>query len=345
MFLSIGTFLNLVAQVLAAVSLLTSLFTIADTMAALVAVVLIIMYVSFGGVWGTGLVGMAKTVLLFGSLLFSGLIAFSKMGGWSGFQAAFPRNPWFSLFGRGVASDLAAAFSVIVGVVSTQTYVQAIVSSRDEQAARNGALISAFLVALAGIPGVLVGFFMRANFPSLTPSQAFPAFILQFLPPWLGGIAIATLLIAVVGTGGGLALGISSVLTRDIYQSYLAPNSDPKRNLLVSRLIIVGVSLLSFFLAISGQLKSLILEWTYLSMGLRGATVCLPLIAALFWGDRVYPTAGRWAILLAPLTVILCRICGFQIDPLYPGLLVSAIVLVVGSMMKTNDVGLSQDSF
>lgn len=89
-FLSIGTFLNLVAQVLAAVSLLTSLFSIADTMAAFIAVVLIIIYVSFGGVWGASLVGLAKTVLLFGSLLVSGFVALSKTGGWPGLRAAFP---------------------------------------------------------------------------------------------------------------------------------------------------------------------------------------------------------------------------------------------------------------
>lgn len=333
-FLSIGTFLNLVAQVLAAVSLLTSLFSIADTMAALIAVVLIIIYVSFGGVWGASLVGLAKTVLLFGSLLVSGFVALSKTGGWPGLRAAFPGYPWFSLFGRGLASDLAAAFSVIVGVVSTQSYVQAIVSGRDEKSARNGALIAAVLAAAAGIPGVLVGLFMRANFPGLDPSQAFPAFILRFLPPWLGGMAIATLLIAVVGTGGGLALGISTVLTRDVYQSYLAPNSGPRRNLLVSRSIIIGVSLLSLLLVISGQLKSLILEWTYLSMGLRGATVCLPLIAALFWGNRINPSAGRGAVLLGPSAVILWRLFGFQIDPLYPGLVISGVTLVLGSTGK-----------
>ena len=112
-------------------------------------------------------------------------------------------------FGRGVTVDLAAGFSLIVGVLSTQTYIQNILFGRDTNASRKGAMLAAILVPLAGIPGILVGLYMRLNFAGLPPVQAFPVFILTHLPSWLAGIALATLIITVVGTGAGLVLGIA----------------------------------------------------------------------------------------------------------------------------------------
>lgn len=326
-FSSVGTFLNLVAQLLAAVALLTSMLTIPPWLAATVAGALMTAYVIFGGVWGTGLVGFTKLVLLYGSLLVTGVTAYHLTGGWGALHATFPSFPWFSLFGRGATTDLAACFSLVVGVLSTQTYIQAIFSGRNVKAARQGALLSAFLIPPAGIPGILVGLFMRANFPDLDPGQALPVFILRFLPPWLAGAALATLLVAVVGTGAGLALGISTMFTKDIYQRYFADRATAGRSLMVARLVILIVVALSVAIVLNGNLGSLILEWTYLSMGLRGATICLPLLAALLLRGKINPAAGQWAVVLGPLSAILWKLTGATLDPLYPSLLVSLAVL------------------
>lgn len=135
---------------------------------------------------------------------------------------------------------------------------------------------------------------------------------------------------AVVGTGAGLALGISTMVTKDIYQRYFAGKATADRNLLVARLVILIVVALSIAIVVSGNLGSPILEWTYLSMGLRGATICFPLLAALFLPNKVKPLAGRWAVILGPLAVITCKLTGAALDPLYPGLLVSLAILGLG---------------
>lgn len=334
-FSSVGTFLNLVAQLLAAVALLTSMLAIPPWLAATVAGALMTAYVVFGGVWGAGLVGFTKLVLLYGSLLITGLVAHNLTGGWEALHTTFPDFPWFSLLGRGATADLAACFSLVVGVLSTQTYIQAIFSGRNVTAARRGALLSAFLIPPAGIPGILVGLFMRANFPDLEPGQALPVFILRFLPPWLAGVALATLLVAVVGTGAGLALGISTMVTKDIYRRYFVKDNKANQSLLVARLVILIVVALSVAIVLSGNLGSLILEWTYLSMGLRGATICFPMLAALFLQDKINPTAGRWAVVFGPLAAIVWKLTGRALDPLYPSLLVSMIVLLIGLLGPT----------
>jgi len=135
LFTSIGMFLSVIPQVLAFVALSTSMFRVDPFLAAVIAVLLMITYVLFGGVLGTGMVGISKLMLLYFSLITAGFIAYTLTGGFAGLRHTPPAFPWFSLFGRGVHQDLASAFSLLVGVISTQIYLQAIFSGKNVQAA------------------------------------------------------------------------------------------------------------------------------------------------------------------------------------------------------------------
>lgn len=332
-FSSIGIFLNVVGQGLAAVALLTSMFNISPLTAAIMGIFLVLGYVFFGGVWGTGLVGVTKLGLLYITTIVCGVMAYNLVGGYTGLTEKFDYHPWFSLFGRGLDIDAAAGFSLIVGVLSTQTYIQAVYSGKDAKTARRGAIISAFMIPSVGIGGILVGLYMRAYFPSTPSSEVLPVFIMKFLPPWAGGVVLATLLVAVVGTWAGLSLGISTMITKDIYKRYLRKPAADREILFVQRLLIFVVCALCV-LFVNGNLKSLILGWSFLSMGLRGCTILFPLLGAMFFPRLVSPMAGILAACLGPLANL-----GWHalyprgLDPLYPGLIMSFLTLVLVSII------------
>jgi len=332
-FTSIGIFFNLIAQVLAFCALITAIYPLSPTVAALLGMVLVLAYVLFGGVWGTGLTGVVKLILLYVAMLACGFEAFSLVGGVEGLTAKFPAYPWFSLFGRGLSQDLAAGFSLLVGVLSTQTYFQALSSAKNVGEARKGALISALLIPPIGVGGILVGLFMRANFPATPSSEVLPVFILTFLPPVAAGVVLATLLISVVGTWAGLTLGISTMVTRDLYQRFVCPQGDSKNVLLIQRGIIVAICLVAVFFA-TGNAGSLILGWSFLSMGLRGCTILFPLLAAIFFPGRITPAAGLASALLGPLSDILWKIFVPKgMDPLFPGLLAGLSALIIVNLV------------
>ncbi len=337
-FTSIGIFFNVIGQLLAFVAIMTSVFPISPLLAAGIGVLLVLAYVMFGGVWGTGLVGVVKLLLLYACAISCGAMAYYLVGGASGLAEKFSYYPWFSLFGRGLSVDMAAGFSLLVGVLSTQTYIQATLSGRDVGEARKGALISAVMIPPVGIGGILVGLYMRSAFPDMPSAEALPVFILKFLPPALGGVILATLLIAVVGTWAGLSLGISTMLTKDIYKKFFRKQASDKETLAMQRLMIFLVALLSLYF-VQGNTKSLILGWSFMSMGLRGCTVLLPLLGAMFFSQWVTPRAGVAATLLGPLSCLLCHILYPKgIDPLYPGLLISFVTLVAVSALTTKKV-------
>ncbi|KAF1085238.1 Sodium/glucose cotransporter [Sporotomaculum syntrophicum] len=332
-FTSAGIFLNIIAQGLSAVALLTSMFHMSPVVAAVISVFLVLAYVFSGGVWGTGLVGVAKLILIYLTTIFCGVMAYGMLGGWSGLTTNFPPFPWLSLFGRGFNTDFAAGFSLLVGVLSTQTYIQAIFSAKSLSSARMASLVSAFMIPPVGIGGILIGLFMRANFPDTPSEQVLPIFVMNFLPPLLAGVVLATLLVAIIGTWAGLTLGVSTMLAKDIYKRFICCDADDLKILKIQRILIFTVSALGVLFVVS-SLKSMILGWSFLSMGLRGCTVFFPLLGAVFFSRFVKPMAGIMAALIGPCVDLIWHfLYPNGIDPLYVGLLASFLTLLFLSML------------
>lgn len=338
-FVSFGMFLNVVPQVFSSIALIQPLLDLDYTIIALLTVTLMAFYIIFGGLWGTGLMGVCKVVLSLAGLSIGGGFAFQLLGGFNGLAESFPPYPWFSLFGRGVGTDLAAAFSLLLGVLSSQIYFQAIFSSRSLKTARAGAMLSAVLIPLIGAGAIAIGLFMRVNHPDILPAQALPLFVLQYLHPLFSGILFATLILVSIATGAGLILGITTMLSRDLFQYYY-PKARDGQVLLVFRLLIVFAAAVVFLTVLLAGSNVVILHWSYLSLGLRGATICFPLLAALFLKGKISAAAGTAAVLLAPLTVIMFSFLPLKLNPLYPGLVVSLFVLGLGYLISRN--GLQQ---
>jgi SSS family solute:Na+ symporter len=337
-FTSFGIYFNVIAGALAFAALFDSALHVGSMVAASLGLILVVAYVALGGVWATGMAGIVKLILLYVSMAVCGVTAYVKVGGISGLSAQLPSYPWFSLFGRGYGTDFAAGFSMLIGVLSTQTYFQAIGSGRSFEEARKGAWISALLTPPVGLGGVMVGLYMRAAFPKTPSSEVLPIFILKFLPPVLAGIVLATVLIAVVGSTAGLVLGISTMFTKDIYRRYVRPQSQSRESLLVQRLAILVLCAIPL-LFVKGRAESLIIGWSFMSQGLRGCTVLFPLLGAMFLPRWVTPKAGIAAALLGPLTNFGWHIVSPKgIDPLYPGLLASFLALAVASAFTKKDV-------
>lgn len=338
---SVGIFFSIVSNILSAIPLMSAIFGFSAIHAAGAVCLLTVVYVFFGGVWGTGLIGVLKSILIYITLAAVGVVAFDGMGGISGFLTAFPANPWFNLLGRGAWVDIGSGLSLIVGTLSTQTYIQAIYAARDVRAARQGALTAALITLPTGLPAVMVGMYMRVHHPDIDPIDALPLFILQYLPPWLGGVAIATLLLAAIGSSAGLVLGVGTMLSRDIVGKYWNKISESAM-LTVNRAAVLIITLAATLVTF-GNLKSLVLEWNFLSMGLRGAGIFLPLTAAIFWPGKIRPILALWSMAAGAGTSLLWKLVfPTGIEPLYPGLIMSGLLLVVGRLSFSRKNQLSE---
>lgn len=331
---SMGSFLSIVSQFLSGIILITTVSYLGAFSATAAVLLLMLVYVIFGGVWGAGYVGIAKTILLYLSVGVCGLMALHMQGGIASFMAILPAERYFNLFARGVVLDLGSGISLILGMLTTQAYIQAVISARTLRLSRIGVLASAVAIPIVGIGGILVGMYMRIHHPEINPGSALPQFILQYVPPLAGGGVMAALLVAVVGTGAGVSLGLGSMIYNDIYRVYINKNSDEASGLLVTRLSIVMILLCAAIFS-SGNLGTLILEWSFLSMGLRGAVAFGPLCAALFLKGRI---PGRFALasmIAGPAVVLILTISPMlNIDPFLAGVAANLSVLGAGFIVK-----------
>jgi SSS family solute:Na+ symporter len=336
---SFAIFIHITGQVLSAVAIFTSMFHVKVGLAVVFTIGLIISYIFFGGFLGTSMVGIVKSFLLYFTLMISGAITYHHFHGVSGLVAAFPKEPWFNLFSEGIYAGIAQGFSMVVGIVSTQTYLQAMFAGKNEKESQKGAYLSALLIPPVGFICTIIGLYMRSAHPGIIPKEALPSFILTYLNPWIGGITIATLIISVIGTGAGLTLGIGTMMNRDIYVKFINPQADDKQQLRVLRLSVFAIAILAMLMVFANA-NSLILAWGFLSMALRGTTIFIPLIGALYFKKYIHPHAGFIAITVAPIISVLWELWGLaHINSLYVGLLSSAILLIgISAMMKHRDL-------
>lgn len=326
LFSATGMFVHIVAQLLACGALLSTLFDISLLSGAVIAVLLTALFTVGGGMSSAGPLGLMKMVLIYMTMAAAGVLAVSHSGGLQQMRASLPEFPWFSLFGYGAKEGLSDFCSMLVGVISTQTYLQAIFSARCTTCARNGALISAALIPPLGLLGIAVGLAMRLSAPGIDSAKALPLFLAQQLHPALAGIAFASLLITAVGTAAGLAMGVGTTLLVDVVSKM---KGSPRHDLLFMRLLTLG-ALLSAFGILLCNLDSAIMKWSFLSMGLRGATLCIPLLFAIFMRERTTATGGALSIYAAPAAVIISGICSTRLPPLYVGLCVSLAAILFG---------------
>lgn len=337
-----GIFINIISQMISATAVLAVIWPVLGTEAAVViTVIFMVLYVIFGGTKGTGVVGIMKMSLLYLSMILCGIMILHLTGGISGWVDAVNSIPdqtrFFSLFARGFGVDSGACLSLILGVLTTQTYAQAVLWGKSDKASVTGAVASAFLVPPIGVGGILVGLYMRANqalYPGLTAKTALTTFVTAHMPPLVAGVILGALFVTVVGGGSGLALGIATIVQNDIvprlYPGSLTSAGKDRLTKLWIALVLVAAGCLS-----CGALGDTILQFAFMSMGLRGAVVFAPLLFAMCFPGRVrsaYPIA---AAITGSLLVFVFGIWKvLPIDSLFLGTGAALLIMLLGLLHK-----------
>ena len=333
---SAGIFFSIVASTLTALSLVAGLFNVSIETSGVIVLLLTVAIVFFGGISGAGMAGLLKILLIFGTIFVGGILSFVDMGCWQGLQATFQEYPWFSLFGRGVEDGLFSLVSMVVGVISTQTYVQSIFSAKDSKTAAAGCISAALVVIPVGLPSVMIGMFMSKMHPEINSIDALPLYLVTYLPEWLGGIGLGAILISAMGSLSGLALGVGTMISRDLVKNIWKGASST--NLLWASRISVLLVTICAIVFVFFHLDSSVLEWNYLSMALRGSGIFLPLTFAVFFPGKVNRKFGIMAIIGGILVACLWKyIAPWKINGLFPALACNLLFLIPGLLVKKDE--------
>ncbi len=362
-----GTFISILAQVTASIGFIMTLYPSLNLFqASFISIILICLYIIYGGTWGLGFGGIIKIILvyiscmtcLFAALMnaggiyniFTGAENFLLSSGIGRFQEIFTHedfiNRYVNFTARGIHKDIGSCVSLILGLLSTQTYMQFILSAKDSRTAKTSFLLAFLLVPPVGIAGIFIGLYMRANYITLAelsalakmgvqiPSvpvlvstiQVFPAFIVNHFSPFIGGLMLGTLFVTVIGGSSGLLLGISAILVEDVLTAF---NFVKSHKLFSSRMIII-ITLIIAAIISNNFTASAINDLGFLSMSLRACVVFMPLTCAIWLKKRLSRKFIIISIILSPLIAIISALFKFPIEPLYIGMSISIICCVLG---------------
>jgi SSS family solute:Na+ symporter len=232
---------------------------------------------------------------------------------------------------------------------TNQSIVQRMLSARDTDQARWGALFAG-LLKLAVLPLiVLPGACALLLFPHLTHADlVYPNLILRLLPTGLAGVVVAAFVAATIVSIASLLNSASTLITMDVVRHF-------KPNLADERIVLIGrmstAALLIVAMAWAPQLQRFPSLWQYLQAVLAYA---VPPVVTLFVVGRIWRGATAQG---AAATLLLGSMCGAglfmcngvlhitHLHFLYAAPLLAAIdvvILVAASRLTRSDLSESQ---
>ena len=155
-----------------------------------------------------------------------------------------------------------------------------------------------------------------------------PTYLINEVHPIIGGLAMGGIILSLIGGIGGLVLGIGTMLARDM----IAPVMKIKKDhtlLVLTKCTVLAVMGLSCVISIMNR-GTEVLFWTYLSMALRGGGIFIPLSLAVFYPGHLKPTWAVISMIGSTAASLVATFLHSPMDPLFVGLIASAILIVPG---------------
>jgi solute:Na+ symporter, SSS family len=286
------------------------------TTAILVAAVVVLGYITLGGLTSAIYNEVLQFFIILASLIPLTIVALHDMGGTSGLADRVEKSKlgagglhaWQGIGVGHVTNPIDANWIAIVfglGFVLSFGYwttnfaeVQRALSARNLSAARRTPLIGAypkiFIPALTVIPGLIAAVSVKGlggSDQNLQYNNAIPILIGRYLPEGLLGLAVTGLLAAFMAGVAANVTSFNTVFTYDIWQSYVRKDRDPEYYLRVGRIATVAAIAVSVLTAFIAKGYSNIMNYVQLLFSYFNAPLFATFIIAMFW-RRSTPLAG-----------------------------------------------------
>ncbi|MDR0486199.1 MAG: sodium:solute symporter family protein [Elusimicrobiota bacterium] len=275
-------------------ALLPDVFTFRGGMMASAAIFIFITVV--GGYWASGLTNVINVIVIYIGIIVALIKTLSMFGGLSAIQQSFEPTQTFWLdpiSGLGIAGVSAYVMVMATMVISFQASAQIGFAAKDEQTAKKGFLLGGILIFPAGFLCAIFGIAAAAKFPNLqNAAMALPQIVTQ-LPAAIGGIFLAALWAADISTAVGLLMGCSTIATEDIVKKIYTKPLTQSGEMIVSRIVVLFISLLSFGLALTAT-GILNVITTALSI-LTAQTILI--LSNIYFPKLCKKAAGFWMII------------------------------------------------
>lgn len=307
------------------------------TFCVILSAIIVTLYTSSGGLLAVSYTDMVQTIFIVVSLLVAIPFVFNLSGGTTlSLRAQLPAS-YFQAGSWGISMILGLIVTITLTFFTSMDSYTRCFSAKNEKVARNGTLLA--IIGTGGIAtaATYLGMAGKTIFPNLADSSAIlPQIINEVLPVGVKGLMLVGIVSAIMSTSDISTLTASANITKDIYHRYINPNADDKTLLRLGFLSSIFVGLVSTILALN---MMNIVNILYIAFTINSAGLFLPTISIFFW-KKGNSKSAFWSMTLSLITVIVWFMGDmlnlgqiFTIDPVWPGLLVSALVFISLSIL------------
>ncbi len=295
----------------------------------LLASAIIVVYTATGGFLAVAYTDYVQFTLLFVGIVIVGIpIAIANGGTIEALTTQLPAGH-FDPTGWGTSTMLALAVSLPMGFFVGMDSFTRMFAAKNEKSARNGTILAAlFLIPLA-VGTVWLGMTAALLYPGAENSgDILSRLVMDIFPVGLKGLMLVGILAALMSTADICILTATANGSRDIYQRYVNPDVTPRKLFRLSMILAAVVGVAAAFMAWAMQD---VVEILLVAFTINAAGLFIPTIAMVAM-KNIDTNAAFWSIALALLVVIGWYAAAamdfgtvFEIDPLWPGLFVSAV--------------------
>ena len=323
----------------------------------LIAAIIVLSYITLGGLSAAIYNEVLQFFVIVAGLLPLTIIGLNRVGGWSGLKERVATESHFHTWpGTDISGFANPAWSVIgivfgLGFVLSFGYwttnfveVQRSMAAESMSAARRTPIIGAFpkmfIPFIVVIPGMVAGTLVTPIMDgSAQPNDAVLYLMRDLLPNGPLGIAIAGLLAAFMA---GMAANISSfntVMSYDIWQTYIVKDRDDDYYLKFGRIATVIATFIAVFTAIIAANFGNVMDYLQTLFGFFNAPLFATFILGMFW-KRMTPTAGWVGLVSGTAAAIVFWALSLGADPVVslPG---QGVAFLAASIAFVTDIVVS----
>ncbi|WOX05872.1 sodium/proline symporter [Microbulbifer pacificus] len=212
----------------------------------------ITIYTFLGGFWAASITDTLQGGLMLVAAILLPVVAFHHIGGWEEIRQAGVFTPQ-SLSLSGANTGLAALgfalgnLAIGIGTLGQPHLLNRFMALRNERALKQAQILSIGWLSIIFFSMYSLGLMGRILVPDLQdPESLFFQLATQLLPPFGAAVLLAAVLSAIMSTADSMLLVVASTISYDLKLQRLMPH----RELLLSRLSMLGVSILAVLIAL-----------------------------------------------------------------------------------------------
>jgi SSS family solute:Na+ symporter len=205
--------------------ILTAMTGLPFSVSVLISGIIIVTYTSLGGIWGSAATNLLHCIAILVGLTAVSLIGLVHLGGWEQMVASINATiaatdhaaSFWGIAGAGWLPVIGMFFAATMHTPAASVYCNFAAAGRDERTVRRafiwGGVIAAPMPLLAG----LIGLETLAKYGAAAQLASYQTLtrLAIDINPWVGGIALAAVLAAVVSSGGPILLSSATMFVRD----------------------------------------------------------------------------------------------------------------------------------